>query len=156
IRFPTRLDRFGRLEISASEIDPASRGIDFLTVHQGFYREEAVMFCAWFGSFLGRRNRRPARRRGAPLRFQPRLEQLCDRTLFALTTTFSGGFLTVTSDGASDTAALTTDGSGNILLNGAAISGAPTITNTSSISLIGAGGNDTLSLNLPGYTGTDT
>src|SRR5262249_17882391 len=122
------------------------------TLHRGV----RAMLRNLFSSFVKRRLQLRTDTRRPRLGCQPRLEQLCDRTLLALTTSFSGGLLTVASDLASDTAALTQDGAGNILLNGAAIPGTPTIANASSISIIGAGGNDTLSINLPGYTGTDT
>ena len=60
----------------------------------------------------------------------------------ALTTSFTGGVLTITGDAANDTVALT--GSAYIQLNGSNIPGNPHLWNTTEIVVNGLGGNDVL------------
>jgi hypothetical protein len=92
-----------------------------------------------------------ARRRPPSRRFTPALEQLADRIVPALSFTFVGGVLTITSDIAGDAAAVTTAANGDILLNGVA-TGAD-VTTATSISVLGNGGADILDLSgLTGYS----
>jgi Ca2+-binding RTX toxin-like protein len=103
-----------------------------------------------------RRQRRPTH--VWPLRLRPEVEPLGIRVVPTLTTSFvpATGLLTVTGDSAHESALLTKDASGNILLNGAAIANGPTMTNTTEIRLFGNGGSDTLSADLPGFAGPVT
>ena len=85
----------------------------------------------------------------------PRLEPLDARINPALTALFADGLLTVTGDQENDQAILTADVSGNILLNGGAIVGGPTLGNTVAVLMRGGDGNDELSVfDLPGNTRT--
>ena len=91
---------------------------------------------------MSRRSRRPA---------LPLLEQLDARVTPALTAVYADGTLAVTGDAANDTAVLTADPGGNILLNGGAITGGPTLGNARAIIMQGGGGNDLLTVfDLPG------
>lgn len=115
-------------------------------------------------SFFGRRS--PSVRWRHSLRWQPMLERLPDRITPRVTTAFSGGFLEIDGDGAANTIQLTRNAAGAILLNGKAINGQPTVTNTSKISIAGGGGNDVITvaaltgfagaITLDGGTGNDT
>jgi Ca2+-binding RTX toxin-like protein len=81
---------------------------------------------------------------------------------------FALGVVTVVGDGQDNTIVVSRDAAGRILVNGGAVQivgGTPTVANTRSISVIGVGGNDTISLdeangalpraNLIGGTGND-
>ena len=83
-------------------------------------------------------------------------EGLGTRLLPSFGTGFGGGVLVITGDGANDVGSVTRNAAGDILLGGVAIVGSPTVTNTTSISFTGGAGNDTLSIDLPGYGGTIT
>jgi hypothetical protein len=56
------------------------------------------------------------------------------------------GVLTATGDDRSNTITATSDAAGNILINGGAVSGQPTVTNTNQILASGGIGNDTISV----------
>jgi len=56
------------------------------------------------------------------------------------------GVLTATGDDRNDTITATRDAAGNILINGGAVSGQPTVTNTNQILASGGIGNDTISV----------
>ena len=67
----------------------------------------------------------------------------------ATTATFSNGVLTVTGDSLANTIQLSRDAAGKILVNGGAVAvsgGTPTVANTAQISVLGLGGNDTVTL----------
>ena len=94
---------------------------------------------------------RPTRRRPA----LPQLEELSPRITPVLTALFANGTLTVTGDGDNDSAALTANAGGDILLNGGPIAGSPTLGNTLAILMQGGGGNDVLDVSaLPGTSRT--
>lgn len=90
--------------------------------------------------------------------FSPNVEQLEDRLVPAITSSFNAslGQLTVTGDANANTIALISDANGNILLNNVAISGAPKLGTTKSISIKAGGGNDAITVNLPAYAGNAT
>ena len=59
------------------------------------------------------------------------------------------GFLSVTGDNADNTIITSRDAAGNILINGGAVpvdGGTPTVANTTTIAVVGQGGNDTIAL----------
>src|SRR5262249_19715814 len=92
-----------------------------------------------------------------PRRCRPRLETLGKRIVPSLSTSFDpmSGLLAITGDGDDDTAVLSTDVAGNILLNGAPIPADPTVTNTAAISVVGGDGHDMVDLSaVAGFTGT--
>ena len=68
----------------------------------------------------------------------------------AVTASFSGGVLTVTGDGTSNTIMFSRNAAGRVLVNGGAVpvaGGTPTVANTSRLRGLGLGGNDVISLN---------
>lgn len=92
------------------------------------------------------------RTRFAPDRFAPSCHQLESREVPAVVASFIAGtgILTVTGDEGDNTIEVSRDAAGNILVNGGevAIAGGPaTVTTTLGITIKGADGNDTLSLN---------
>ena len=94
---------------------------------------------------------RPARRRPDQGRFLPNLESLGDRILPAVTATFvpQAGLLTVLGDAGNNTITVSRDAAGKLLVNGGAVAvrgGTPTVANTTTISVFGLAGNDTISL----------
>jgi Ca2+-binding RTX toxin-like protein len=94
---------------------------------------------------------RPARRRPDQGRFLPNLESLGDRILPAVTATFvpQAGLLTVLGDAGNNTITVSRDAAGKILVNGGAVAvrgGTPTVANTTTVSVFGQAGNDTISL----------
>jgi Ca2+-binding RTX toxin-like protein len=104
----------------------------------------------------GRAPRRQPYRKTAS-RYLPLIEQLHTRILPALNVNFAAGLLTITSDAAGDTAVLTTDAAGTILLNGTTTG--HSTTDTTQIRVLGNGGDDRLDvsgLNVPGLTGPAT
>lgn len=85
------------------------------------------------------------------------LESLEARLAPASTTAFTTGLLTVTCDDGGNSAILSADDSGTILLNGTAIAGSPSIANTSQIKVLGGNGADIINLSgLTGFVGTAT
>src|SRR4051812_17309489 len=99
--------------------------------------------------------RRGARRRAAraaqPVRFAPALVALDGREVPAVLATFSptGGTLTVFGDAQNNTIDVSRDAAGKILVNGGAVAvvgGTATVANTSRITVLGLGGDDTLRL----------
>ena len=113
------------------------------------------------------------RRAGSPPRsFTPRLEPLDERVLpavFAVFTPAAGGLLSVFGDAADNAVTISRDAAGSILVNGGAVTvfgGTPTVVNTTSVSVFGQAGNDTVTLdeangalpkaNLFGGAGDDT
>ncbi len=94
---------------------------------------------------------RPVRERVGHGRFRPQVEALAERVMPAVTATFSaaGAVLRVVGDALDNTVVVSRDAGGTILVNGGAIEvqgGQPTVANTRSIMITGAGGNDNLSL----------
>src|SRR3954462_4608157 len=95
---------------------------------------------------------RSSRRRRLAL---PQLEELTPRITPALTAIYASGTLTITGDLDPDTAVLSADAVGNILLNGAIIPTGPTLGNTLAILMQGGDGNDILDVSaLPGANRT--
>ena len=87
----------------------------------------------------------------------------------ATTATFSAGILSVNGDSLDNTATISRDAAGKILVNGGAVNvvgGSPTVANTSQIRVFGLGGNDVVTISevngalpaaqLHGGTGNDT
>ena len=108
----------------------------------------------WFNRFLKKKARpmtRVGRKRSALRTFTPELESLSERILPAVTATFipSVGLLSVTGDAQDNVITVGRDAAGRILINGGAIAvrgGAPTVANTTTISVFGLAGNDTITL----------
>src|SRR5262245_21162517 len=94
----------------------------------------------------------PARVFDGPARFAPSLQVLEGRETPAVLALFSpaaGGNLTVLGDAQDNAITISRDAAGKLLVNGGAVrilGGTPTVTNTASISVFGAAGNDTLTL----------
>jgi Ca2+-binding RTX toxin-like protein len=113
---------------------------------------------------------RPVRKPIWQGRFLPTLEPLNERIVPTVSATFLPGShtLTVFGDAQNNTIVISRDAAGRILLNGGPITtfGTPTVANTTTISVFGLGGNDTITLDetngaLPsallfGGTGNDT
>ena len=81
---------------------------------------------------------------------QPRLEVLDERLTPAINAILSFGTLTVLGDAQNNTIDISRDASGNLLVNGGAVNilgGVATVQNTSQVLVMGADGNDTISLN---------
>ncbi len=81
---------------------------------------------------------------------QPRLEVLDERLTPAINAILSFGTLTVIGDAQDNTINVSRDTSGNLLVNGGAVNilgGVATVQNTSQVLVMGADGNDTISLN---------
>src|SRR5215212_7942354 len=98
----------------------------------------------------GREHFSPDRKRGRERFSPPDLESLDPRIMLSVTASFSGGTLRVTGDDQNNVISISRDVAGNILVNNGAIpiAGAPaTIANTDHLHLVGAGGNDTITLN---------
>src|SRR5262249_5750083 len=96
----------------------------------------------------GSRSRRHQHTQGRAL---PALESLADRILPAVTAVFLPrvGLLTVLGDAGNNNITLSRDAAGNILINGGTVpilGGTPTFTNTTTISVFGLSGNDTITL----------
>jgi Ca2+-binding RTX toxin-like protein len=94
---------------------------------------------------------RPARKRIDHGGFLPKVEPLDGRVLPAVTASFSaaGGLLRVIGDGLDNTVVVSRDAGGTILVNGGAVAiqgDSPTVANTRMVMIVGAGGNDNLSL----------
>ena len=105
----------------------------------------------WFTNEV-RPVRRPVRKKVGTGRFRPQVEALAERVMPAVTATFSaaGAVLKVVGDALDNTVVVSRDAGGTILVNGGAVAiqgGQPTVANTRSIMINGAGGNDNLSLN---------
>src|SRR5262249_46305990 len=84
-------------------------------------------------------------------RFVPNVESLDERVLPSVTAIFAPatGLLTVRGDAGDNTITMSRDAAGKILVNGGAVNivgGTPTVANTTTISVFGLGGNDTISL----------
>src|SRR5262249_53491655 len=95
--------------------------------------------------------RRPVRKRVDHRRLLPQVEALAERVMPAVTATFSaaGALLRVGGDALDNTVVVSRDAGGTILVNGGAVAiqgGQPTVANTQSIMITGAGGNDNLAL----------
>ena len=68
----------------------------------------------------------------------------------AVTSTFTGGVLSINGDSLDNTITVSRDAAGNILVNGGAVSvvgGTPTVANTSQIQVFGLAGQDVITLN---------
>ncbi len=111
------------------------------------------MATSWLNRLLkkSRPVSRSGRKRPNQGRFVPALESLGDRILPAVTAFFvpPAGVLTVLGDAADNIITVSRDAAGRILVNGgpvAVLGGTPTVTNTTSISVFGLGGNDAISL----------
>jgi Ca2+-binding RTX toxin-like protein len=107
----------------------------------------------------------------APARFAPTLDVLEDRNtpaVFGVFNPSAGGTLAVFGDAQDNAITISRDAAGHILVNGGdvrVIGGTPTVANTASISVFGAAGNDTITLdeangvlpkaNLHGGAGSD-
>lgn len=94
----------------------------------------------------------PARSAPRRRRFVPGVECLGERSLPAVTASFSpgAGVLTVFGDRLDNNIVVSNDGAGNILINGGNIAisgGVPTVVNTTLIQVYGQAGNDQISLN---------
>src|SRR5262245_12175568 len=81
----------------------------------------------------------------------PVLESMEERVLPAVTAVFTphAGLLTVLGNAADNTITVSHDAAGRILVNGGAVAihgGAPTVGNTTTISVFGRGGNDVITL----------
>jgi Ca2+-binding RTX toxin-like protein len=79
-----------------------------------------------------------------------RLEALEDRSLPAVTATFSAGMLSVFGDNLNNNIEISRNAAGNLLVNGGAVTvrgGTPTVASVNLIQVFGQGGNDTISLN---------
>jgi Ca2+-binding RTX toxin-like protein len=84
--------------------------------------------------------------------FRPSVEALAERVMPAVTAVFSdvAGQLKVIGDGLDNTFEISRDAAGVLLVNNGAVAiqgGQPTVANTLSIMITGAGGNDNLSVN---------
>jgi Ca2+-binding RTX toxin-like protein len=109
---------------------------------------------SWFNRLLQKKSRpmiRNDRKRPPRRNFSPEIESLSERILPAVTATFipTVGLLTVVGDAQDNTITVSRDAAGRILINGGAIAvrgGAPTVANTSTISVFGLDGNDTIAL----------
>ncbi|MFO0814052.1 MAG: calcium-binding protein [Gemmatales bacterium] len=78
------------------------------------------------------------------------LEALEDRSLPAVTATFSAGMLSVFGDNLNNNIEVSRNAAGNILVNGGAVTirgGTPTVANVSLIQVFGQEGHDTITLN---------
>jgi Ca2+-binding RTX toxin-like protein len=108
---------------------------------------------------------RPARQRTVPAAAEP----LPNRLMLSVTALFTAGELRVTGDAQDNVIAISRDAAGTIFVNNGAIpiqGGTPTVANTTHLHLVGADGNDAITLNetngrLPGAalfggTGNDT
>ncbi len=110
------------------------------------------MSLSWIRSLLMKKSQPIVRRspkRAHPLRFMPTVECLGERILPAVTATFipAAGLLTVVGDAANNTITISRDAAGKILVNGFTVrGGAATVANTSTISVFGLAGNDTINL----------
>ncbi|HEV3343134.1 MAG TPA: calcium-binding protein [Pirellulales bacterium] len=94
---------------------------------------------------------RVGRKTPAPRKFTPAIEPLTERIMPAVTAIFipPAGLLSVVGDAQDNTIVISRDAAGRILVNGGAVrvnGGAPTVANTSRISVFGLAGNDAISL----------
>jgi Bacterial Ig-like domain (group 3)/RTX calcium-binding nonapeptide repeat (4 copies) len=112
------------------------------------------MAASWFNRLFRnlRPLSRPVRKTIHHDRFLPKIEQLDERVMPAVTASFSaaGGLLRVVGDELDTTVVVSRDAAGTILVNNGtvAIQGDPgaTVANTRMIIMVGAGGNDNLSV----------
>src|SRR5437868_3782878 len=94
-------------------------------------------------------NTRRQKRGREPLFSSPAVEPLDPRVMLSVTALFADGTLRVTGDDADNVITISRDLAGNILVNNGAVpvQGAPaTVANTTHLHLVGAGGNDNISL----------
>jgi Ca2+-binding RTX toxin-like protein len=107
----------------------------------------------------GRRSAKPASVAGKPARparFAPSVQVLEDRdtpAVFGLFTPAAGGHLAVFGDAQDNAITVSRDAAGRLLVNGGAVAvfgGTPTVTNTTSISVFGAAGDDVVTLDEAG------
>jgi Ca2+-binding RTX toxin-like protein len=108
------------------------------------------MTAFWFHRFVGKKPRRRCEKPRSRS-FLPRLEQLDDRILPAVTASFSAatGILTVNGDAQNNTIVVSRDAAGTILVNGGAVAvqgGAATVANTTLIQVFGQAGDDRIAL----------
>src|SRR5262249_58363265 len=78
------------------------------------------------------------------------VEPLAGRVMLSVTALFAAGLLRVTGDDQDNVITVSRDAGGTILVNGGAVpiqGGAATVANTTHLHIVGAGGNDTISLN---------
>jgi Ca2+-binding RTX toxin-like protein len=112
------------------------------------------MALSWIRRMINKKSwpiSRPGRKPPHQGRFLPSLECLDERVLPAVTAVFvqPAGLLTVLGDAANNSIAISRDAAGSILVNGGAVKilgGTPTVANTTTISVFGLAGNDTISL----------
>ena len=112
------------------------------------------MTWSWLNRLLQKQSRpnvRTGRKRPPRRNFAPEIESLSERILPAITASFipGVGLLSVVGDAQDNTITVSRDAAGRILVNGGAIAihgGAPTVANTSTISVFGLNGNDTIAL----------
>jgi Ca2+-binding RTX toxin-like protein len=93
---------------------------------------------------------RPAGKKIDHGRFLPQVEPLDERVLPAVTALFSAGLLRVTGDDQDNVITISRDAGGTILVNNGAVpiqGETATVANTTHLHIVGAGGNDNLSLN---------
>src|SRR5262245_28309392 len=110
------------------------------------------MALSWMSRMLKKMSRpvsRSARKQPKQGRFVAALESLGDRILPAVTAFFvpPAGLLTVLGDAGNNTIVVSRDAAGRILVNGGAVAvrgGTPTVANTTTISVLGLGGNDAI------------
>src|SRR4051794_31827074 len=93
----------------------------------------------WFSNSV-----RPVRNQTGQRRFVAQIERLADRVMPAVTASFSvaGGSLRVVGDALDNAVVISRDAGGTILVNGGAVAiqgGQPTVANTQSIMINGAG-----------------
>src|SRR5262249_19595446 len=93
--------------------------------------------------------RRPARKKIHHGRYLPQVEPLAERVLPAVTATLAAGELRVTGDDLDNVITISRDAAGTILVNNGALAiqgGPATVANTTHLRVLGAGGNDNISL----------
>src|SRR5215213_3782101 len=104
----------------------------------------------WWSNEIPREN---VRRAGEPRRrdrIAAAVEALDRRVMFAVTASLAGGTLFVTGDDQDNVITISRTAGGTILVNNGAIpiqGGIATVANTTHFHLVGAGGNDNISLN---------
>src|SRR4051794_44660 len=111
------------------------------------------MLPSWIFRMLNKQSRPVCRSRKQlnKSRFAPTIEPLVDRIMPAVTALFvpSAGLLSVFGDASNNNISVSRDAAGKILVNGGAVNvvgGSPTVANTTTISVFGQSGNDTISL----------
>jgi Ca2+-binding RTX toxin-like protein len=110
---------------------------------------EDFMLLSWIRRMVAKKTR-PIRRHPLAGRVVPSVQYLDERVLPSVTAIFvqPSGLLTVFGDAGNNTITISRDAAGKILVNGGAVKilGYPTVANTTTISVFGLAGNDTISL----------